>query len=344
MARIYVSAGHGGRDPGAVSRGRQEKVFNLALANRVSQILREYTHTVFQNRTTDVASTIDNKVKQANDLGVDFFLELHFNAGGGTGTEAFHSYLGGKGKDVAEIIVSEIAKLGYRNRGTKIKKNASGNDYFGVIRRTKAPVTLVEYCFIDNDADMAKYDLEKAAQAIVKGVVGVFGGKKPTPTPTPAPTPTPSQPKIGSVVDFKGGSHYATSQTGTASGSSRRAGKATVTNYRAGARNPYHLVAVKGGTSNVFGWVPASAVGGATVAPAPAPTPAKPKEIKKGDTVKFKGGKHYTTATGDKSVGGNRTAGDAKVTIVQKGAKNPYHLVGIGKCNVYGWVKENQIG
>lgn len=62
-------------------------------------------------------------------------------------------------------------------------------------------------------------------------------------------------------------------------------------------------------------------------------------DIKVGDIVNFSGGSHYVSSTSSNPVGGTRTAGKAKCTVLAKGAKHPYHLIGQpGGSNVYGWV------
>lgn len=62
-------------------------------------------------------------------------------------------------------------------------------------------------------------------------------------------------PKVGDIVNFTGNRHY-TSANAT-SGPSCKAGKAKITQiYQVGkSKHPYHLVAVTGGGSNVYGWV-----------------------------------------------------------------------------------------
>lgn len=46
MSKLYISAGHGGRDPGAVKSFRREKGFTLAIANKVRSLLIASYHTV----------------------------------------------------------------------------------------------------------------------------------------------------------------------------------------------------------------------------------------------------------------------------------------------------------
>ena len=253
MSKIYVSAGHGGKDPGAVAKGRQEKAFNLPLASAVSDLLRAAGHQIVTDRATDRDSKLADKIKQANNNKVDAVVEIHLNAGGGTGCEAYHSKNGGQGQKLATNICAEIARLGYRNRGPKIKKNLAGQDYFGIIRQTKAPAVLVECCFLDSDADMAAFNVQRVAGAIAAGILSLYPAVAKAP---PAATPKPSAPKplaVGDTVTFKGGKHYGSSSSLVAVGGKRTAGTAKVTNIRPGAKHEIHLIGT--GKCNVYGWV-----------------------------------------------------------------------------------------
>lgn len=60
--------------------------------------------------------------------------------------------------------------------------------------------------------------------------------------------------KVGDIVQFVGGYHYASAAADKPTGAKRTAGKAKVTAIKPGAKHPYHLVGVAGG-SNVYGWV-----------------------------------------------------------------------------------------
>ena len=62
--------------------------------------------------------------------------------------------------------------------------------------------------------------------------------------------------KVGDVVDFKGTQHY----TSAAAKDAKicKPGKATITAIAAGKAHPYHLKAVSGGGSTVYGWVNAA--------------------------------------------------------------------------------------
>ena len=79
---------------------------------------------------------------------------------------------------------------------------------------------------------------------------------------------------VGTEVNFTGTKHY-TSAYKTATGKNCKAGKAKITAIAAGKAHPYHLVAVSGKGSTVYGWVDAADV-----------SVAADQTIQKGDKVK----------------------------------------------------------
>lgn len=70
---IMLDAGHGGRDPGAVYNGRQEKDDVLKLVLAIGEILQNSGIDVEYTRTTDIYETPFQKATEANEAGVDFF-------------------------------------------------------------------------------------------------------------------------------------------------------------------------------------------------------------------------------------------------------------------------------
>lgn len=68
--------------------------------------------------------------------------------------------------------------------------------------------------------------------------------------------------KVGDIVNFKGTKHYTSADAAT--GPSCKPGKAKITRiYNLGkSKHPYHLVAVNGGGSTVYGWVDAADITG----------------------------------------------------------------------------------
>lgn len=60
-----------------------------------------------------------------------------------------------------------------------------------------------------------------------------------------------------------------------------------------------------------------------------------------GDIVQFNGGYHYVSSTAVNPTGGKCAAGPAKITLIAKGAKHPWHLIHTDdSTRVYGWVDD----
>ena len=78
--------------------------------------------------------------------------------------------------------------------------------------------------------------------------------------------------KVGDTVQFTGSTHYANANA--SSGPSCKSGKAKVTAISPNGKHPYHLIAVSGSGSTVYGWVDAStvqAIAGGGPRPRPCP-------------------------------------------------------------------------
>lgn len=87
-----------------------------------------------------------------------------------------------------------------------------------------------------------------------------------TTTPAAPSTPTTTTPstgslKVGDIVDFTGRVHY--SNANAATGPACKPGKAKVTSISKNGKHPYHLIAVKGAGSTVYGWVDVKDIKGA---------------------------------------------------------------------------------
>lgn len=170
--KIVIDAGHGGADPGAVYKGRQEKDDNLRLALAVGHILSQNGVDVVYTRTTDVYQTPFEKARIANEEGADWFISFHRNssprANQYSGVETLVYDLSGDKVEMAENINGALGELGFRNLGVKARPGLV------VLRRTRMPAILIETGFINNDADNALFDqkFDDIAQAIAYAILG----------------------------------------------------------------------------------------------------------------------------------------------------------------------------
>lgn len=182
--KIFISAGHGGSDPGALSiDGKyKEKDINLGIALHLKAELDRHGIETKISRTDDTRITVDKYAKMSNDYGADYAIDIHNNAStsiNANGSEVFHSVNGGKGQTLAANIQEELVAIGKNDRGIKTRKRSDGKDYYGFIRNTSAPAVIVECGFITNTMDlnsMITSEKQKViAIAIAKGVLKTVG-------------------------------------------------------------------------------------------------------------------------------------------------------------------------
>jgi N-acetylmuramoyl-L-alanine amidase len=108
------------------------------------------------------------RARKANQLDTDYFVSIHFNSFSSpraNGSEVFVYNVRSAAKPLAESVLTNIASLGFFNRGVKQAR-------FRVLTLTTMPAILIECCFISSDKDMNLFDAEKMATAIVDGLVG----------------------------------------------------------------------------------------------------------------------------------------------------------------------------
>ena len=164
--KVFLGVGHGGKDPGAVSGGMKEKDITLAIALACQDELAKHGVLTKMSRTADEDDPLSEEIRECNAFDPDLALDIHINAGGGKGFEAYHTMTGGRGKELAENIEAEVTLLGQTSRGCKNRKNDDGRDYYGFIRETKCPAVIAEFGFIDNAADRARFDAADEQDAI----------------------------------------------------------------------------------------------------------------------------------------------------------------------------------
>jgi N-acetylmuramoyl-L-alanine amidase len=177
--KVFIGVGHGGKDSGAVGNGLKEKDLNLAISLACNEVLQRHGVNTLMSRTKDENDTLNDEIKECNKFKPDIAIDIHNNAGGGDGVEAYYHYKGGASKTLADNVLGEIVKIGQNSRGAKTRRNALGKDYYGFIRETSAPAVIVECAFIDNKKDIEIIDTaaEQKAMgiAIAKGILKTLG-------------------------------------------------------------------------------------------------------------------------------------------------------------------------
>lgn len=175
--KIYVDAGHGGNDPGAVGIGAvKESTITLAVAKYLQTELNRQGITVKMSRDSDVAKSLKTRCNEANKFGADIVVSIHCNAyeyTSATGTETYVYKLGGNAEKIANKVQANlVSALSTKDRGVKV-----GN--LAMVRDTNAPAILCELAFITNEAECSKVNnsagQKKCAVAICKGICTYLG-------------------------------------------------------------------------------------------------------------------------------------------------------------------------
>lgn len=168
---IMLDAGHGGRDPGAVYDGRQEKDDALRLVLAVGEILQNNGIDVEYTRTTDVYESPYQKAQEANEAEVDFFVSIHRNSfpeeNTVSGVESLVFNKEGIKYEMAQNINAQLETVGFVNLGVQARPNLV------VLRRTEMPAVLVEVGFMNSDTDNMLFDqnFQDIAEAIARGIL-----------------------------------------------------------------------------------------------------------------------------------------------------------------------------
>jgi len=93
IEHVVLDPGHGGKDPGAISkRGLKEKDVVLDICRRIKRILEKEGIKVTLTRTTDKFLTLKERTELANRAKADLFLSIHANANRSSKLKGFEIY------------------------------------------------------------------------------------------------------------------------------------------------------------------------------------------------------------------------------------------------------------
>lgn len=154
--KIYIDIGHGGSDPGAVSKPFIEHemamVTGLAMAD---QFKKRGIEVKVEPANLDISAS----ARLANTFKADLLLSVHYNAGGGDRGEVIYSWKRGS-EELAGIIGNGLKKAGQTVvRIYKSKANSTNTaEYFGILRGANMPAVIIEPAFIDNAVDRQLVD------------------------------------------------------------------------------------------------------------------------------------------------------------------------------------------
>lgn len=172
MKIVWIDAGHGGKDPGAVGNGLLEKAIALTVSLGVQQRLEaDYEGVQVQHsRSTDEFLELKERTDAANKARADLLVSIHCNAGGGAGGfESFrYTNASASSRSLQNVLHTEIMTalkpFGVIERGQKAAN-------LHMVRESKMPAVLTENLFIDVATDAAKLKRQEVIDALIAGHV-----------------------------------------------------------------------------------------------------------------------------------------------------------------------------
>ena len=172
---IGLDMGHTLSGAGTGARGYvEETVKNREAGNRLMAMLREKGHTVI-NCTIDKSSNdLYDRVRKANAQKLDLFVSLHLNAFKSTTSEMgveTHIYNGNYSGKEANRRYAQAVQTALVQEVKWIDRKVKESNFY-VLRETVAPAMLVELGFCDSQGDMNKWNTEKIAAALFRGITG----------------------------------------------------------------------------------------------------------------------------------------------------------------------------
>lgn len=190
MVKIYLDAGHGGKDNGATGNSLFEKAVTLDITKRINEHLKSYKNVeTLLTRDTDIFLSLAERTDKANKWGADIFLAIHINAATIPSSRGFESHIytspDAKTKALQNVMHETIFKS--ISADTDISDRGKKQSNFHVLRESKMAAILTENLFITNSKDAAflkKNDFkEKIAVAHVLGLEKFLGLEKNLPPP-----------------------------------------------------------------------------------------------------------------------------------------------------------------
>lgn len=192
---IVLDPGHGGEDPGAVDNGLYEKDLNLAIANKLHELLSASGYNVVMTRTTDILLykageenrkkhfDLLNRLEIVQSYENCIYVGIHMNKfpiEKYSGLQTFYSSNNQESKNLAQS-VQETTKLLLTYNYRKIKPE---NNTIYILERSQAPAILIECGFLSNAAEAARLAdnayQEKLAFTIYCGITSFLGREEKT--------------------------------------------------------------------------------------------------------------------------------------------------------------------
>lgn len=175
---VVIDAGHGGRDPGAISYlGDHEKRIVLSIAKKIASRLESRGVTVVMTRDGDYFVELDERCAIANRVNPDLFVSVHADSNGNRMHQGFTVYIAPTASDTSRragrLFESHLSRAGINSKGIRT------NDY-RVLVKTTCPAVLVECGFLSNPSEAALLldgtHQNRLADAVTEAIIQSLAG------------------------------------------------------------------------------------------------------------------------------------------------------------------------
>ncbi len=164
--KVFIDAGHGGKDNGSAHNGYFEDAINLQIAQKLKDKLINEGIKVEMSREDDTYLSLSKRAIKSNNSNADMFISIHQNASlnkNANGIETY--YMGDRNKSLATTIHKSV--IDYTNANDRnIKK---GN--LQVLRDNKKPSILLECGFVSNPTEAYRLNTADYQNKLVNGIV-----------------------------------------------------------------------------------------------------------------------------------------------------------------------------
>jgi N-acetylmuramoyl-L-alanine amidase len=206
---IMIDAGHGGKDPGAMTGGFVERDFTLAMARRLGALLQARGFSVLYTRTGNKYLPLQDRPDAANRRKADLFISVHLNANANPEIRGLEVYYLDMAKTqnaalvaarenavsvknisdlqviLTDLVLSskleesrELARLVHDGMLARVRRAGSGaqdngvrSAPFYVLMGARMPAILIECGYASNAEDARNLRSEKFLQSQAEGVL-----------------------------------------------------------------------------------------------------------------------------------------------------------------------------
>lgn len=175
---IMIDAGHGGNDPGKVGvDGVLEKDLNLQLAKKLKTLLEQQDMEVMlvreedrglydENASNKKVQDMKRRCELINEEQPVCVVSIHQNSYHEEsihGAQVFYYSTSRESEKLAKVLQSELVRVAEPEN----TRQAKANDTYYLLKKTEAPVVIVECGFLSNWADCAKLQDENYQDKLV---------------------------------------------------------------------------------------------------------------------------------------------------------------------------------